>query len=103
MMVVGAGLFMVLLAVGPVMNRKYPDSDAIVYGLYGLLLFICGAYQLIVSFRKFNYRSLAIGYSLCLAGFLMAPWAAWVEVGVFITGLVFLGSSRDRVNERNSL
>lgn len=79
------------------MNQRSPDSESIFYGLYGLLLFFFGAYQLIVSVRNFNGRSLAIGYSLCLAGFLMAPWAAWVEVGVFITGMVLLGQQRERI------
>lgn len=93
----GSSLFLVLLAIGPWMNQRHPESDQIFYGLYGLLLFFCGAYQLIVSVRKFNGRSLAIGYSFCLAGFLLAPWAAWVEVGVFITGLVLLGQQRERI------
>ena len=92
----GSCLFLLSLALGPWMNQRQPDSDELFYGLYGLLLFFCGAYQLIVSVRKFNGRSLAIGYSLCLAGFLMAPWAAWVEVGVFITGLILLGQ-RERI------
>lgn len=86
----GAAVFLVLLGIGPLMNQKYPDIDAVVYGLYGLLLCFCGIYQLSVSIRRFNYRSLAIGYFLCLAGFLMAPWAAWVEIGVFVTGLILL-------------
>lgn len=93
---VGSSSFLVLLAIGPWMNQRSPDSESIFYGLYGSLLFFFGAYQLIVSVRKFNGRSLAIGYFLCLAGFLLAPWAAWVEVGVFITGLLLLGQ-RERI------